>query len=179
MGDWIQTSTNIEFDILNVSENDINILDIASALSKICRFGGHCNEFYSVAQHSILVSELVLPQFKLHALLHDASEAYLGDIPRPIKHLNEFKFYRDIENKVSKVIYRKYGTPEELDQSIKYADTQMLFLEASKLMPTVENWKFFNYNIIPTNIDIYPLLSPSEAYNKFLDMFKLYKGKIQ
>ena len=180
MGDWIQTHTNVEFDIFNATEDDVNIEDISAALSKICRFGGHCSTFYSVAQHSIHVAELVPDELKLHALLHDASEAYLGDIPRPIKHSNEFAFYRLIEERISKIIYKKYNLPDQLDRAIKYADNQMLMLEASKLMPTIDNWTYFRKDLVPDDIDIYPILSPEEAQVKFLDAFERYsKGDLK
>jgi len=176
MGDWIQTYTNVEFDIFNATENDVLIIDIAHALSNICRFGGHCKEFYSVAQHSIHVSQLVQPKYKLHALLHDASEAYLGDIPRPIKHSHEFKFYRGIEKNISSIIYKKYKLPEELHSTITNADTQMLMLEANTLMPTITNWTFFSKELLPDNIEIYPILSSLKAKEKFLELFEEYIG---
>ncbi len=87
---WISTQSVRQFDFINPRVEDIHILDIARALSHICRFGGHTSSFYSVAEHSIIVAELLEDQFAnkitiLAGLLHDATEAYMGDMPRPIK----------------------------------------------------------------------------------------------
>jgi hypothetical protein len=104
-GNWIMTYTGKHFTPFDPKIEAIDILDIAHALSNICRFGGHCSEFYSVAEHSILVSVLCPPELKLAGLLHDAAEAYLGDIPTPLKSLA----FRGAEIKLMEVIYRKYG----------------------------------------------------------------------
>jgi len=77
------------FDILNPRAEDVRIEDIAHALSQQCRFTGHTKTFYSVAQHSVLASTLVAAPDELWALLHDASEAYMGDMNRPLKHAPE------------------------------------------------------------------------------------------
>src|SRR5574342_1090607 len=77
---------------------DINILDICHALSNQTRFTGHTREFYSVAQHSCLVSDLLPEKFKLDGLLHDASEAYLMDLARPVKELEQMTFFREAED---------------------------------------------------------------------------------
>ena len=82
---WISTYTDKKFHYLNPTEEEICIEDIAHALALTCRFGGHCSKFYSVAEHSIRVSNIVPETLRLQALLHDAHEAYLHDVPRPIK----------------------------------------------------------------------------------------------
>lgn len=78
---YIQTLSGKHFNYLDIQQDDIVIEDIATALSHICRFAGHLPEFYSVGQHSVLTSHLVPQEFALEALLHDAAEAYLQDIP--------------------------------------------------------------------------------------------------
>lgn len=83
---------------------DIRIEDIARALSNICRYAGQINRFYSVAQHSVLVSEIVPPRLRLEAMLHDAAEAYLGDLPAPIKRLPNFLFYREAEHHIEALV---------------------------------------------------------------------------
>ena len=73
-------------DLNHPTEDMIDIKDIAAALSKICRFGGQINQFYSVAQHCVLVAAMAPAIIKKEALMHDAAEAYLLDIPKPLKH---------------------------------------------------------------------------------------------
>ncbi|QKX44275.1 hypothetical protein HPE42_20935 [Escherichia coli] len=80
---YIQTLSGKKFDYLNSTTDDVEIEDIATALSHICRFSGHLPEFYSVAQHSVLCSQIVPPEFAFEALMHDAAEAYCRDIPAP------------------------------------------------------------------------------------------------
>jgi len=83
--EWIQTYTGKKFWAFDAAIADICIEDIAHALAMRCRFGCHCKEFYSVAQHSVIVSHHLPPELKLWGLLHDATEAYLPDVPRPQK----------------------------------------------------------------------------------------------
>lgn len=88
MTDDILTYTGRRFDLLRPSPGDIDIVDIAHALAHVCRWGGHCMHWYSVGQHSLWVSAYVeyeRPDLALHALLHDAAEAYIGDIVTPLK----------------------------------------------------------------------------------------------
>ena len=110
----------------------ICIEDIAHALSHQCRFGGHLPEFYSVAEHSWYCSQLVKPRHKLAALLHDASEAYLLDIPRPIK--NHLTNYKEIEHKLMLLIAEKFGFEYPLHNDIKMADETALTNEWYVLM---------------------------------------------
>jgi len=84
-GDWIQTFGGRAFWPLDPRPEDVAIGDIAHALAHLCRYGGHTRRFYSVAEHSVLMARAVSPKHRLWALLHDASEAYLVDLPRPIK----------------------------------------------------------------------------------------------
>lgn len=85
MSDWIQTFSGKKFFPLEPEKNEYDIHDIAHALSLKCRFGGHCQRFYSVAEHCVRVADIVAPESKLWALLHDAAEAYLPDVCQPIK----------------------------------------------------------------------------------------------
>jgi 5'-deoxynucleotidase YfbR-like HD superfamily hydrolase len=84
-GPWIETTTGRRFYLLSPRPEDVFVLDIATALSQIVRFTGHCRGAYTVAQHSVWVSQHVRPELALHALLHDAHEAYTGDLSSPLK----------------------------------------------------------------------------------------------
>lgn len=123
------TQSGKKINILHPDSDTITIEDIASALSKICRFGGHTKSFYSVAQHSVLVAALAPDYLKKEALLHDAAEAYLGDVIKPLKVM--LPEYAVIEQKFEEVIAEKFGIyySYEAKKQIKYFDKQALELE--------------------------------------------------
>ena len=122
------TASGIIVDIHNPTPDMITLEDIACGLSKICRFGGQINEFYSVALHSCYVSQIAPPDIRLEALLHDASEAYLGDIIKPLKVILGAT-YTDIETRFMKVISAKFQLDWDDLQGIKQYDTKMLEIE--------------------------------------------------
>lgn len=128
---WIKTFTGLHFNYAHPTVESISIRDIAQALSHECRFAGHLPEFYSVAQHSVLVSEIVPPEFALEALLHDAHEAYCKDIPSPLKRL--IPDYCGIEMGIDCVIRNKFGLPVVPSQAVKQADLVMLATERRDL----------------------------------------------
>src|ERR1017187_2988058 len=108
--------------------------DIAHALAHRCRFGGHASKFYSVAEHSVHVSQLYLPEHALWGLLHDASEAYLVDLPRPLKLLPEFAPYREAECQLQRAVAVRFGLPPYQPASVTEADDTMLWIEAHSLL---------------------------------------------
>jgi hypothetical protein len=130
MNTRMRTHTGNSFDFRNIEDNDISIEDIASGLSKECRFAGQTKEdvFVSVAQHAVIVSYLVPPEVAYEALHHDSSEAYTGDIPTPMKHL--LPDFIKMENRVQKHIYDKLGIAVTNHPSIKEADARVLSMEA-------------------------------------------------
>ena len=125
-----RTYTGKNLDILNLTENEIDIKDIAKALSQICRYAGHIRNFYSVAQHCCHVLELVEDNH-LGALLHDASEAYVSDVPSPIK--KRCPDLMEIENGIQDVISVKYRCQLNTKE-IKEADRKILATEFRDLL---------------------------------------------
>lgn len=146
IGDWMQTSKG-PFWPLDPRPEEIHIEVIAGALSRICRFGGHTSAFYSVAQHSVLVSRHCDPADALVGLLHDAAEAYLGDLIRPLKRQPEFAAYEFREARVMLCVWHRFGVKQtgwhqHLPHSVKRADAVLLATEARDLMggETLERW---------------------------------------
>lgn len=128
----IRTYTGLYVNVFDPKPEMIDILDIAHSLSNLCRFNGHLPKFYSVAQHSVFCCNNVYNKYKLAALLHDASEAYLVDIPRPVKiHLIN---YNQIEDNLMKVIAEKFGFKYPLQKAVKDIDDKMLVSEWECLM---------------------------------------------
>ena len=131
--DSIRTFSGVYINVFNPTEDMINIEDIAHGLSNLCRFGGHLSEFYSVAQHSVLCSELLESrEDKLSALMHDASESYILDVPTPIK--KKLQNYKEIETNLMNIISNKFGFEFPLSEKIKQADSFMLQWEWERLM---------------------------------------------
>jgi uncharacterized protein len=122
------------FDAFDPRPEDITIEAIAHALSLTCRWGGHCKDFYSVAQHSVEVAAMLPPDLALQGLLHDAAEAYIGDVPRPIKH--KMRMFVECEEKILRVIWDKFGLKDHeiMHPSVHEADEIMLNFEASNLL---------------------------------------------
>jgi hypothetical protein len=139
---WIQTRSGRKIEPLNLKPEDVLIEDVAAHLSKICRFTGAVSDFYSVAQHSVLVSVYCEPEDALWGLLHDASEYVLQDVPRPLKHLVEFAFYREAEYRAMSAICKAFGISEIQPASVGVADVRMLATEARDLMsPLHPEWR--------------------------------------
>jgi len=166
---WIQTHTGLAFDVLAPHSCDIRIEDIAHALSNLCRFGGHCGRFYSVAEHSVHVSHLVPPKFALEALMHDASEAYCVDLPRPIKEL--LPDYRSIEARIAEAIRRAYWLPVTESSCIKEADNAMLLAERDALLDEPPIPWAWAAGLTPAN-RVPMCLAPHGAKEAFLARFE-------
>jgi hypothetical protein len=135
-GDWIQTYTGKQYWPIDPRPEDVDILDIAHALSMLCRFGGHCLKFYSVAEHSVHIARWLYPRYGAEAalcgLLHDATEAYVTDVPRPTK---AFLYgYKEIEHQNWLAIAAAFNLPATLPHQVKDADRRMLTDEASQNM---------------------------------------------
>lgn len=166
---YIQTLSGKHINYLDIHHEDIVIEDIATAPSHICRFAGHLPEFYSVAQHSVLVSQLVPAEFALEALLHDAAEAYVQDIPAPLKRI--LPDYRRVETYVDGVIHEKFGLPAHQHPTVKYADLVMLGTERRDLdIDDGTVWPVL-VGIPPTDLFTVIPLRPVQAYGLFMARF--------
>lgn len=165
---WILTYTGRQFWPLNPRIEDVCLEDIAHALSLLCRFTGHVHQFYSVAQHCVHASYLVPPRHALAALLHDASEAYLCDIARPVKQSDLFAPYREAERRLEEVIYERYGVDTIDLRAVQAADEILLQTERRDLMPR-GHWRIDHTKCL---YDTIRPESPLEAEQAFLVRFK-------
>lgn len=139
-GDWIQTYTGKRFWPLDPRSEDIDIVDIGHALAFTCRYAGHSNFYYSVAQHSVLVSENVSKENTLWGLLHDSAEAYIGDFPSPIKQY--FPSVKQVENNILRVIIKKCGLKWPEPEEVKRIDSAILASEMKVLMKSpITPWR--------------------------------------
>lgn len=166
---FIQTLSGKHFDYLNAQTDNVDIEDIATALSNICRFAGHLPEFYSVAQHSVLCSQIVPQEYAFEALMHDAAEAYCQDIPAPLKRL--LPDYRRIETLVDDLIRSKFGLPLHQSDLVKYADLIMLATERRDLeIDDGTPWLILEGIPASDLIQVVPL-RPGQAYGLFMNRF--------
>lgn len=130
----LQTYSGLEIRPLQPRVEDFTIEDIAHGLSHACRFAGQVRTFYSVAQHSVLVSHALPTSLALWGLLHDASEAYLSDVPAPVKVTDALAGYRAIEALLQRTVYQAFGLTGEEPSELRDADLALRILEARALM---------------------------------------------
>lgn len=132
-GDWMQTFSGQAFWPLDPRADEIELIDIAHSLSMQCRYAGHCRHFYSVAEHSVLIAR-AMPNDDLAriALLHDATEAYMVDLPRPVK--NHMRDYKAAEIRLWRIIAERFNLPICGSPVVDAADNRILLDEMSQLM---------------------------------------------
>jgi hypothetical protein len=169
---FIETGLGKKVNFFDISENDIDIRDIAASLSKICRFTGHCSRFYSVAEHSIILSNISLdlytnPKLSLFYLLHDAHEAYCQDLATPLKnYLKAMSMWDEIEkiqNQVDKIIFDRYSISGIAQMhKDKPLDKQILLNEKLRLFP--KSKVIWEYENIYSPID-------EDLFNKYFDEY--------
>jgi len=170
----IETYTGHWLNPFKLDKQQVDIIDIAHALSLVCRFSGQCREFYSVAEHSIAVAKLVPKSLRLTALLHDAHEAYFGDTATPHK----FPKLIAIENAAQEVIEEVFGVSYSYDDMhlVKQADENMKVTEAFYLMKSKglsDGWKPVRGVVIPSMQPI--CMTPTEAEGSFLLHYHSYR----
>lgn len=137
-GSWMQTYTGKAFYALDARVEDIDIADIAHSLSLQCRYNGHVDRFYSVAEHCALLSQLFPddPGMALWALLHDAAEAYIGDMVRPLK--KHMPMFMEIDDHITSLVAQRFeleGTV--IPPEVHHVDSQILHNEREALMARV------------------------------------------
>lgn len=153
----ILVRSGVLFDVFNPQDKDIKINDIIHALSNLCRYGGHCPEFYSVAQHSVLCSYYGrTPKECLELLMHDASEAYLVDLPRPIKKM--LPDYIKAEDSLLDCIFKKFGLIFPLTKYVHKIDNEMLNYE----------WGYFKNNEKNLEFDYW---TPRKSKSRFISRY--------
>lgn len=170
-GDWMQTHSGRRFYPKDPMAHEVDPEDIAHALSLLCRYGGHVDRFYSVAEHSVLMSYAAPAEHALTALLHDATEAYVCDLPRPLKIL--LPDYRDMEARVWLAIvdrFEGYGfrVPVLLPDEVKAIDTRILIDEKRALFRHSEQWGVELDGLEPLGVEVQGW-GPVVAETRFLD----------
>jgi hypothetical protein len=175
---WIQTASGLRVNPFDYRLEDVNHLDIAYALSNLCRFNGHCRPFYSVAQHSVLVSRMLQSEGHdaatcLWGLLHDAAEAYLGDVSRPVKQSALYRYNGETvscataERRILAIIALNLDLPLPIPKCVGVADGRMLATEAHRLMGDCDGWPLEHE---PSDV-IFSAWSPEESESAFLTEF--------
>lgn len=173
VGATIITRSGLYFDFENPQPESIALLDVAWGLSNTCRFGGHTTAFYSVAQHSVLVSRIVPEPMALVALMHDAAEAYVGDVVGPLKQL--LPDYKVIERRVEAAVAERFGFALPLPAEVKHADLRLLRTEqrdvtagAGDCWDSTDGYEPLAERIVP--------LDPSAAFAMFTARFHEIDG---
>lgn len=162
------------FDFDDPEGSIFDIGDIARGLSHICRFGGQCPRFYSVAEHSVYVSQIVPEKHALAGLLHDAAEAFVGDMPKPLKVM--CPDYVAIEKRIERAVLDRFGVSLPLDPSIKEADNRMLATEQAQLMSNHDDWDYTRGRAVVEGLTIHGF-TPDAAFNLFVDRFEELTGQ--
>lgn len=171
-GDWIETWSGKRFYPLDPRPADVDLADIVWALGFQCRYNGHSAQFYSVAEHSVLVSRLLkTTDEKLWGLFHDSAEAYLPDVARPIK--ASLDGFDEIEERVLDAIAQALGLPWPVPPAVWQADLEALAIEKPAVFPSSKiRWPAIE-GIRPEQLIPLQFLSPEAARAVFLERFRM------
>jgi uncharacterized protein len=169
-GCWFFLASGNRFWLFDPRPEDVHIEDIAHGLSNICRFSGQSRKFFSVAQHSVLVSEQLTKPYQLAGLLHDAAEAYVGDIITPVKHA--IKGFDKIEAKIMGAIRTRFGLDEGRSfwNEVKKADDMIMATEFRDVARHGIRQGGFPYP--PLKAKIRAFWEPASAKARFLERFE-------
>lgn len=175
---WIETFTGNKFYYDSIDSNELYIEDIAHALANTIRFGGHAKHAYTVAEHSVHISNLVDPDFALWGLMHDATEAYMMDMPSPLKRF--IPKYKELEDRLSNHIFDWFVSPTiknlnpekflDMFHRVKDADIKMLITERNQLFDNHSLWGLDDL-FEPYDFKL-NLWSHKQAEQEFLNRFK-------
>lgn len=170
-GPQIRLRSGAWFDLLDPAASDFTIDDIAHGLAHTCRYAGQADGFYSVAEHSILVSEIALGH-EYAALLHDAAEAFIGDVTRPLKQL--LPEYKRLEKSIEEAIFARFDV-DGVHPDVKKADLEVLAAEQAQLMPEGTDAWASEAGISPAPIRV-ERMPPEEAKLRFLERYRALRG---
>lgn len=163
---WVQTFTGRAFYPLDPQPADVDPADIAHALSLLCRYNGAVRSFYSVAEHCVLLSYAVPAEHALWALLHDATEAYMADLVRPLK--AHMPAYVAVEDALMRVVCDRFGLPHGMPAEVADADYRILLNERAALMAAPpQSWGPVE-DMAPLGVSVEGW-SPAEAERRYLD----------
>jgi hypothetical protein len=175
VGDWIQTYSARKFWPMDPRPEEVHIEDIAHSLALQCRYAGHCLRFYSVAEHSVLMARHLAPlgpYVAMWALLHDASEAYLVDVPRPVKPFLDG--YVAAEKAVMDVIARRFGLSIVMPSDVHSADGQIIADELANMKPMAWHARYAGKEL---GVQL-QYWSPDEAETEFLAEYVRLERKL-
>ena len=178
-GDWMQTYTGRQFWPLDPRPDEIDIIDIAAALSKLCRYGGHTLRFYSVAEHCVLMARMARMRGQsraavIWALMHDASEGYLCDVIRPIK--PSLTNYAAIEGRLIRAIAARFGLPQPMPPIVNIMDEAILLDEQAQVMARPPKPWSLDPATRPLGVTL-QFWSPDQAFAAFMQEFAACGGR--
>lgn len=172
------THSGREFMVLEPRAGDVAIEDIAWSTGMKCRYTGHTNRFYSVAEHCLLVEQYVSLRWPLdldlrrEGLLHDGSEAYLPDMTGPVKRdPRVHEWYHPIETRVDEVVAEAFGLPYPASKEVKIADKELFKAEVLQLMPSVYWWNIEEPDEYASVLHIQGL-DPALATRRFMESYR-------
>lgn len=160
----ILTADGRYFNFVDPDPSTITLNAIARGLANTCRFGGQCRKFYSVAEHSILVSRIVDPEFAVWGLFHDAAEAFICDMPKPLKEM--LPDYKAMEQRIERNVFDALGLEGNIPPPVKVADRIALATEQRQLCENDDDWHW-TADADPLDV-LLSAYSPQAAYEAFL-----------
>lgn len=173
-GDWIQTHSGRAMHPLDPRVEEIDIFDIAHSLALQCRYTGHVKNFYSVGEHSVRVSHIVPPEYAMWGLLHDASEAYLTDMSRPVKRSSVLGAeYVKVEKRLMEVICEKFNLTLPEPPEVKKADNILLMTEKRDLLANgncLPKWQETEEPLVETIIPWSWQIAEQAFINRYFDL---------